>query len=106
MLMTIFLLIVLGVAGLGAIPLLMGIVPPNPYYGWPTRSSRSKPELWTQVNRFLGRAVVIAVLIAVAALMYYNGTWLRSGFAQLLFVLVVIGIVAGSTFLYCRRLGG
>ena len=106
MLMTILLLIVLGVAGLGAIPLMLGIVPPNPYYGWPTRSSRSKPELWTQVNKFLGRAVVVAVVIAVFLLMYYNGTWLRSAFVQLLFVIVVIGIVAGATFLYCRRLGG
>jgi hypothetical protein len=60
MLTTIFLLIVLAVIGIAAIPLMMGIVPPNPYYGWPTRQSSSKPDLWRQVNMFLGRAVVIA----------------------------------------------
>ena len=106
MLMTIFLLIVLGAAGLAAIPLILGIVPPNPYYGWPARRSASRPELWAQVNRFLGWAVVVAVVIAVFALMYYNGTLLRSAFAQLLFVIVALGIAAGATFVYCKRVGG
>lgn len=106
MLMTILLLIVLGAAGIAAIPLIMGIVPRNPYYGWPTRSSASKPELWMEVNRFLGWAVVAAVVVGVFVLMYYNGTWLRSAFAQLLFVIVMLGLAAAATFVYCRRLGG
>ena len=106
MLMTIFLLIVLGASGLAALPLMLGLVPPNPYYGFPARISASKPELWTQVNRFAGRAVVAAVVIAVAGLMYWNGTWLRSAFLQLLFVIGVLGIAVGATFAYSRRLGG
>src|SRR3954467_13007386 len=106
MLMTIFLLIVLGVAGLAAIPLMIGIVPPNPYYGWPTRRSASKPQLWAEVNKFAGRVLLAAVVVAVFLLMYYNGTWLRSAFAQLLFVIVMLAIPVGATYLYNRRLGG
>lgn len=106
MLTTIFLLIILAVAGIAAIPLMMGIVPQNPYFGWPTRSSSSKPELWRQVNMVFGRAVVVAAALAALAIMAYNGTWLRSGFAQLFVVLVAIGAAAGFTFWYARKVGG
>ena len=106
MLSTIFLLILLAVAGMAGIPLMIGIVPPNPYYGWPTRRSSSKPDLWRQVNMFFGRAVVIACALAALAIMAYNGTWLRSGFAQLFVVIVAVGAAAGATFLYNRKVGG
>ena len=106
MLTTIFLLIILAVVGLAGIPLMIGIVPQNPYYGWPTRSSSSKPELWREVNMFLGRAVVIAAALAALALMAYNGTWLRSGIAQLLVVVFALGAAAGATFWYVRKVGG
>ena len=106
MLATIFLLILLAVVGIAAVPLMIGIVPPNPYYGWPTRRSSSKPELWRQVNMFAGRAVVIAAAIAALLIMAYNGTWLRSGFAQLVVVVVALGTAVGATFWYDRKLGG
>ena len=106
MLMTIFLLIVLFAAALAAVPLMLGIVPPNPYFGWPTRSIASKPDLWTQVNKFAGRALLAAVVVGTFVLMYYNGTLLRSAFAQLLWVIVALGVAVAATFLYCRRVGG
>jgi uncharacterized membrane protein len=105
MLSTIFLLILLVVIGVAGIPLMIGIVPPNPYYGWPTRRSSSRPELWKQVNMFAGRAVVIAAALAAIAIMAYNGTWLRSGFAQLLVVIVALGAAVGATFWYDRKVG-
>ena len=106
MLTTIFLLIVLFVIGIAAIPLAAGIVPPNPYFGWPTRSSSSKPELWRQVNRVFGRAVVVACALAALAIMAYNGTWLRSGFAQLFVVILALAGAAAFTFFYDRKIGG
>jgi uncharacterized membrane protein len=105
MLSTIFLLILLVVIGVAGIPLMIGIVPPNPYYGWPTRRSSSRPELWKQVNMFAGRAVVIAAALAAIAIMAYNGTWLRSGFAKLLVVIVALGAAVGATFWYDRKVG-
>ena len=106
MLMFIFLTIVLALVGLAAVPLMLGVVPPNPYYGFPTRSSAKNPNLWTQVNRFGGRAVVIAVVLAVAGLWYWDGTLLRSGILKILFVLVMLGLAGGATFFYSRKLGG
>ena len=106
MLTTIFLLIVLALVALAGVPLMLGIVPENPYYGWPTRRSSSKPELWKQVNMFAGRAVVVAAALAALAIMAYNGTWLRSGWAQLLVVLLFLGGAVGATFWYARKSGG
>src|SRR5262245_12131260 len=106
MLTTIFLLIVLFVIGIAAIPLAAGLVPPNPYYGWPTRRSSSKPELWKQVNLVFGRAVVAACGLAAIAIMAYNGTWLKSGFAQLFVVIVCLAGAAAATFVYDRKVGG
>jgi hypothetical protein len=106
MLATIFLLIILFVAGIAAVPLAAGIVPPNPYFGWPTRRSSSKPELWRNVNLFFGRAVIVACALAAIVIMAYNGTWLRSGFAQLFVVLLAAGGAAGATFWYDRKLSG
>jgi uncharacterized membrane protein len=85
---------------------MMGIVPPNPYFGWPTRRSSSKPELWKRVNMFLGRAVVVACAIAAILIMAYNGTWLKSGFAQLFVVVIALAAAAGATFWYDRKMGG
>ena len=106
MLMFIFLVILLALVGLAAVPLMLGIVPPNPYYGFPTRISAKNTQLWTQVNRFGGAAVVVAVVLGIAGLMYWDGTLLRSGILKILFVLVVLGLAGGATFVYARRLGG
>jgi len=106
MLSTMFLLILLALIGMAGIPLMLGVVPPNPYYGWPTRSSSSKPDLWRQVNMVLGRAVVVACALAAVAIMAYNGTWLKSGFAQLFVVIFALAVAAGVTFFYARKVGG
>jgi len=106
MLSTIFFLIVLSLVGIAGVPLMMGIVPPNPYYGWPTRRSSSKPELWKQVNMFFGRAVVVAAALAAIIIMVYNGTWMRSGWAQLFVVLLAAGGAAGATFWFNKKSGG
>jgi len=106
MLMFIFLTIVLALVGLAAVPLMLGVVPPNPYYGFPARSSAKNPELWTQVNRFGGRAVVVAVVLAIAGLWYWDGTWLRSGILKILFALVVLALAGVATMVYSRKIGG
>lgn len=106
MLTTIFLLILLFVVGVAAVPLMLGVVPENPYYGWPARRSSSKPELWKRVNMVFGRAVVVAAALAALAIMLYNGTWLRSGFAQLFVVIVFLAGALAFTFWYVRKSGG
>jgi hypothetical protein len=50
--------------------------------------------------------VVIATALAALAIMTYNGTWLRSGWAQLVVVIVFLGAAAGATFWYNQKSGG
>lgn len=102
MLMPIFLLIVLALVGVAALPLMLGVVPPNPYYGWPTGSGSKK--VWMRVNQFAGRAVLAAVVVAGAGLWIYNGTLLRSALLQLVFVIVVLAIAVATIVLYVRRI--
>jgi hypothetical protein len=98
MLITIFLLIVLAVIGLAAIPLMVGIA--RPIYGWPARRS-SKPDLWRQVNMFFGCAVVVAVAIAALAIMAWHLAEVGLG-AALHGDHRLVG-AAGATFWYARR---
>jgi uncharacterized membrane protein len=43
-----------------SIPLILERVPPNDLYGYRTREVLSSPELWYDVNRFLGWAMLVA----------------------------------------------
>jgi len=48
-----------------AIPLILGWVKPNAWYGVRTRKTRSSPEIWYRANRTGGIYLVAATLIAV-----------------------------------------
>jgi uncharacterized membrane protein len=50
-----------------AIPLILGWVKPNPWYGVRTSKTRSSPEIWYRANRMGGIWLVVATLIAVGA---------------------------------------
>ena len=105
MLLTILVLIACAIVATAGVPLMLKIVPPNPYYGYPTRHLNSKPERWIQVNLFAGRCLVGAAAFTVLMLLFYNGTWLRSGWAQLLVFIIPLGLAVGATFLYERKHG-
>ena len=54
--------------GLG-IPLLLGRVPPNSFYGCRTKKTLSDEKLWYAVNRVTGRDLIIGgVAVVVTAL--------------------------------------
>ena len=48
-----------------SIPLVLGWVKPNPWYGVRTRKTRSSPEIWYRANRIGGIYLVVATLIAL-----------------------------------------
>jgi hypothetical protein len=102
MLITIFLLIVCALVALLGVPLMMRLVPPNPYFGWPVERRASKPERWVEVNAFAGAALVAAGGFMALLLWLYNGTWLKSGWAQLLVFVFVLGAAVAATFCYDR----
>ena len=106
MFLTIVLLIACALVATVGIPLMLKIVPPNPYYGYPARRMASKPEHWVQVNVFAGRALVAAAAFIALMLMLYNGTWLRSGWAQFFVFVIALATAVGATYWYERKQGG
>ena len=52
-----------------SIPLILGRVPPNSFYGCRTTKTLSDPEIWYEANRISGKDFLISgVLTLVAAL--------------------------------------
>ncbi len=49
-----------------SIPLVLGWVKPNPWYGVRTRKTRSSPEIWYRANRMGGICLIVATLLALA----------------------------------------
>ena len=43
-----------------AVPLVLGLVPPNRYYGVRTAAAMASPDVWKRVNRVAGWGVVAA----------------------------------------------
>ena len=103
MFLIIVLLLACALVATAGVPLMLKLVPPNPYYGYPARRLASKPEHWVKVNQFAGRALVGAAAFAALILMFYNGTWLRSGWAQLFAFLIPLAAAVGATVWYERR---
>ncbi len=58
-----------------ALPLAMGRVPPNAFYGYRTRASRGSPRLWYATNRVAARWMMIvgACVIAIVTTMNLIG---------------------------------
>lgn len=103
MLVTISLLIVVAIVAVVAVPLALRLIPPNRVYGVRTRRTRKDEKLWFEVNAFGGKALLVACGVVAALLMMYQGTWLRPAWAQVLALLVPIGIAVGATLAYERR---
>jgi len=59
-----------------SIPLALGLVPPNRFYGFRTRRAMESRERWFVVNRYAGVAVIVAsgaYLLIARALPYDPG---------------------------------
>jgi hypothetical protein len=48
-----------------AVPLALGMVPPNALYGFRTSKTRSSPDIWYPANRFAGWLMVAASALAI-----------------------------------------
>jgi membrane-associated PAP2 superfamily phosphatase len=104
MLVTISLLVACVIVAAVAVPLMLRLIPPNPLYGVCTERTLTQQSTWFEVNAFGGRALLIAAGIAALLIMVYQGTWLRSGWAQLaVFVIAIVAAIA-STLVFERKL--
>lgn len=103
MFLTIVLLLACAIVATIGVPLMLKLIPQNPYYGYPARSLKSRPNHWVEVNVFAGRVLVGAAAFSALIIMAYNGTWMRSGWAQMFAFLVPLAAASGATFWYDRQ---
>jgi len=62
-----------------ALPMILGWVRPNSWYGLRTRKTRSSRYLWYRANRLGGVYMVVATLVSIAAWGALAGSDLRDG---------------------------
>ena len=101
MLINIALLVGCVVLAIVGIPLLLKIIPPNPIYGFNTRRTRESDNLWFEVNRFAGGALVAAGGLGAIILMTMSS---RPWWAQMLVFIVLAGGAVGATFWFEQKL--
>jgi SdpI/YfhL protein family len=92
-----------GVLILASVPLVLGLVPPNRWYGFRLPGARLDPELWYEVNSLGGKLFIAALLICagINALVCWKGTepllriivWINAGLILLSFWLVSLELV-------------
>ena len=95
----VFFLIVYAVLGLAALPLAMRMVPPNNYVGLRTPRTLESASHWYLVHAVGGQLLLVCCGLAAILLMMYQGTWLKSFWAQLaIFIFFIGGAVAGTLY--------
>ena len=104
MLTTVVLLLACALLAAAGVPLILKLIPPNPIYGVRTERALSRSEIWYEVNRFGGWALVIAAGVAALLLMLWSGTMLKPAWRQLLAVLLPLAIAVGVTLWYERQI--
>jgi uncharacterized membrane protein len=82
------------------IPLLLGRVPPNMWYGCRTNKTLSDKRIWYAVNRVTGQDIILAgVLVIISSLVVFAfGSALSSNAATVVMVSVILLSVAGMAF--------
>jgi uncharacterized membrane protein len=104
MMTTVFLLIACALIAAISVPLVLKLIPPNPVYGVRTERTTSRADLWYEVNKFAGKALLVAVGVIAILLMFYSGTLLRSWWAQLAVFVIAIGAAVGAILAFERRI--
>jgi SdpI/YfhL protein family len=86
-----------------SLPLLLGLVPPNGWYGFRLPGLRLDPAVWYEINSLGARLFIAAMVICAAlnALLFWKGTdallriaeWINAGLIFLSFWLVSVELV-------------
>lgn len=89
-----------------SIPLVLGKVPPNSFYGCRTRKTLSDPDIWYKANRISGKdffiSGVLVFAVSLGALVFGQGANPNHVVITLLSVLVLS--VAGAAW-HCFTVG-
>jgi uncharacterized membrane protein len=92
-----------------ALPLTLGRIPPNPYYGFRTPKTQSSPSVWYPANRFAGWLLIAASGLTISfnlALWWFHRDWPLGTLILWMAGALVVSVlhsVAGS-LVYLRRL--
>jgi len=103
MLSTVVLLLLSALTVLAGIPLILKLIPRNEFYGVRTEKALSRDDVWYEVNRFCGWALVIAATCTLMAILFWANTLLRPVWRQLLMFIVPLCIAVGATLWYERN---
>jgi len=104
MLATVILILLCLLTAVVGVPLILRLIPPNEIYGLRTGKTLYHPEIWYEVNRIAGWALVAAAAITVLAVMVWSGTVLRPVWRQFTLYIVLLGVAVGASFWYERNL--
>ena len=96
-------LVACGVIAAVSVPLILGAVPPNRWYGFRTTRTLSNEKLWFRANHFAGWAFLAAAGTTAAVLVL--APEMASGYGALVLA-VSIGIALIVTLAYVRRFSG
>jgi uncharacterized membrane protein len=101
--------VVPGMAPVFGIPMALGLVPPNRFYGFRTRKTLSSADVWYRANRFSGWTLAIAGIVAVghnALFQHDHADWPSA--TQQVFMSVATGVLLLLSLvfsaLYVRKL--
>jgi uncharacterized membrane protein len=98
-----------GMAVVFGLPMALGLVPPNRFYGFRTRKTLSSADVWYPANRVSGWSLVIAGTVAIAHNVHFqhrHGDWPST--TQQFFIslstafLILLGLAFSA--LYVRKL--
>jgi len=103
MLGTVIILIVIVLVAVAAVPLMLRLIPRNPVYGVPTERTLADEKTWMRVNAFAGKAVLSACGLSAFLILFYQGTWLRSGWSQFFAFLLPLAAAVVVAIVYERR---
>lgn len=91
-----------------SVPLLLGKIPPNGWYGFRVPSTLYNPDVWYKVNRYAARWMLLSGIITVvaASLLYYSVDLSVDGYAWALLAVFLLSFLPGLalSFRYLRRL--
>jgi hypothetical protein len=110
---TIILILIFFFVGLSevgmSIPMILGVIPPNWYYGFRVSKTVSNEKIWYQVNNYFGKDSLIAgVIVTVTALLLWRfGAGLSEEAIVMISLIVIlipmsVSIIRG--FLYLNKL--
>jgi uncharacterized membrane protein len=92
-----------------AVPLALGMVPPNALYGFRTSKTRSSPDIWYPANRFAGWLMIAAGALTICFNFVFSSMhpdWSQEMIVPWLAGALVISTLLGAvaSMVYLRKL--